>query len=123
MTIFALLINSSRRTICPTTRSILSGSRTARFTARSLAGLITACGILFRQWLGTLPDAWKYYRSPKPHSPKAFAEAYKAKRHLEPSITFLGVWDTWEALAYRAAFWRPATRRSSRSTIQPRHRS
>jgi hypothetical protein len=33
-----------------------------------LAGLITAYGILFRQSLNGLPDAWIYYRSPKPHS-------------------------------------------------------
>jgi len=41
-----------------------------------------------------LPDAWIYYRSPKPHSPALFAQKYKVQSHLEPAITFLGVWDT-----------------------------
>ena len=75
----------------------LFGFSRGAFTARSLAGLITACGILFRQSLGALPNAWKYYRSPKPHSPAAFTELYKNDRvqsHQDPCITFLGVWDT-----------------------------
>lgn len=72
----------------------LFGFSRGAFTARSLAGLITACGILFRQSLSALPDAWIYYRSPKPHSPAAFAQKYKVDSHLEPTITFLGVWDT-----------------------------
>ncbi|WP_409999288.1 T6SS phospholipase effector Tle1-like catalytic domain-containing protein [Bradyrhizobium sp. SZCCHNG3015] len=48
----------------------LLGFSRGAFTARSLAGLITACGILYRQSLGALPDAWNYYRSPRPHSLK-----------------------------------------------------
>lgn len=72
----------------------LFGFSRGAFTVRSLVGLITACGILFRQSLSALPNAWIYYRSPKPHSPAAFAETYKVECHLEPAITFLGVWDT-----------------------------
>ena len=72
----------------------LFGFSRGAFTARSLAGLITACGILFRPSLGALPDAWIYYRSPRPHSPAAFATKYGVQSHLDPSITFLGVWDT-----------------------------
>src|SRR5260370_18037065 len=72
----------------------LFGFSRGAFTARSLAGLITACGILFRQSLGALPDAWIYYRSEKPHSPAAFAAKYQVQCHLDISITFLGVWDT-----------------------------
>jgi uncharacterized protein (DUF2235 family) len=72
----------------------LFGFSRGAFTARSLAGLITACGILLRQSLSALPDAWIYYRSPKPHSPQTFAEQYKIKTHVTPQITFLGVWDT-----------------------------
>jgi uncharacterized protein (DUF2235 family) len=70
----------------------LFGFSRGAFTARSLVGLITACGILFRQSLGALPEAWIYYRSSKPHSPATFATKYGC--HLDPSITFLGVWDT-----------------------------
>jgi uncharacterized protein (DUF2235 family) len=72
----------------------LFGFSRGAFTARSLAGLITACGILFRQSLAALPDAWAYYRSPKPHLPAAFATKYGVQSHLDPSIAFLGVWDT-----------------------------
>jgi uncharacterized protein (DUF2235 family) len=72
----------------------LFGFSRGAFTARSLVGLITACGILFRQSLSALPDAWIYYRSPKPHSPAAFAQKYNVQSHIDPAITFLGVWDT-----------------------------
>jgi uncharacterized protein (DUF2235 family) len=72
----------------------LFGFSRGAFTVRSLAGLITACGILFRQSLGALPDAWVYYRSAKPHSPAAFAAKYAVQCHVDCSVTFLGVWDT-----------------------------
>jgi Uncharacterized alpha/beta hydrolase domain (DUF2235) len=39
-------------------------------------------------------NAWIYYRSPKPHSPAAFASKYQVRCHLDPKITLLGVWDT-----------------------------
>jgi len=72
----------------------LFGFSRGAFTVRSLAGLITAYGILFRQSLNGLPDAWIYYRSPKRHSPPAFAAEYQLQCHLDSPITFLGVWDT-----------------------------
>lgn len=91
-------IRSAYQFICqnyvPGDEIYLFGFSRGAFTVRSLAGLITACGILFRQSLGALPDAWKYYRSPKPHSPAAFASQSSAQCHLQPEITFLGVWDT-----------------------------
>lgn len=86
--------NSSPKMTSPAMRYIFSGFPVALFTVRSLAGLITACGILFRPSLGALPDAWIYYRSPKPHSPAFFATKYGVQSHLDPSITPLGVWDT-----------------------------
>ena len=72
---------------------VLGFSRGA-FTARSLAGMISACGILKRQALGSLVDAWAYYRSDKPHSPAEFAAKYTRDVHLDATIKFLGVWDT-----------------------------
>jgi uncharacterized protein (DUF2235 family) len=96
----------------------LFGFSRGAFTARSLAGLITACGILFRESLNALPDAWIYYRSPKPHAPEAFAAKYKVKCHLKPQITFLGVWDTVGSLGFRAARSRRPIRTSSRFTIR-----
>jgi hypothetical protein len=44
--------------------------------------------------MAALPDAWIYYRSPKPHSRLAFAAEYQLQCHLDSPITFLGVWDT-----------------------------
>src|SRR4030081_595939 len=85
-------IRSAYQFICqnyvPGDEIYLFGFSRGAFTVRSLAGLITACGILFRQSLAALPDAW-YYRSPKPHSPAAFATQYGVQNHLDPLITFL----------------------------------
>ncbi len=72
----------------------LFGFSRGAFTVRSLVGLITACGILHRESLSALPAAWIYYRSPKPHSAAVFAQEKKVQCHLQPAITFLGVWDT-----------------------------
>ncbi|CAA2160902.1 hypothetical protein MBRA_06057 [Methylobacterium brachiatum] len=72
----------------------LFGFSRGAFTARSLVGLISACGVLKRQSLASLPDAWAYYRSSKPHSPKDFAVRSKAQVHDGVTIKFLGVWDT-----------------------------
>jgi uncharacterized protein (DUF2235 family) len=91
-------IRSAYQFICqnyvPGDEIYLFGFSRGAFTVRSLAGLVTACGILFRQSLENLPEAWKYYRGPKPHSPAAFAKQCSAQCHLQPEVTFLGVWDT-----------------------------
>jgi uncharacterized protein (DUF2235 family) len=76
----------------------LFGFSRGAFTARSLAGLINACGILTRQKLGDLPYAWKYYRSDPPHSPQTFKETYNTDCHTDAKIKFLGVWETVGAL-------------------------
>lgn len=91
-------IRSAYQFICqnyvPGDEIYLFGFSRGAFTVRSLAGLITACGILFRQSLETLPAAWLYYRTGvKPHSPTAFATSCGAQCH-PPVIAFLGVWDT-----------------------------
>jgi uncharacterized protein (DUF2235 family) len=91
-------IRSAYQFICqnyvPGDEIYLFGFSRGAFTARSLAGFITACGILFRQSLEALPAAWAYYRkTPKPHSPDAFAKSCNATFH-PPTVTFLGVWDT-----------------------------
>jgi uncharacterized protein (DUF2235 family) len=91
-------IRSAYQFICqnyiPGDEIYLFGFSRGAFTVRSLVGLITACGVLFRQSLEALPDAWKYYRSPKPHSPATFAQQCRAQCHLLQEVTFLGVWDT-----------------------------
>lgn len=91
-------IRSAYQFICqnyiPGDELYLFGFSRGAFTVRSLAGLVTACGILFRQSLGAIPAAWDYYRTPKPHSPAMFAKQTGVECHLEAVITFLGVWDT-----------------------------
>jgi len=76
----------------------LFGFSRGAFTARSLAGLINACGILKRQKLGDLPNAWAYYRTLGPHSPQEFKERYRTDCHVDAEVKFLGVWDTVGAL-------------------------
>jgi len=68
------------------------------YTVRSLVGFINACGILKRQSLGKIPDAWEYYRSDPPHCPKAFIAKYHAECHTDAKVNFLGVWETVGAL-------------------------
>ena len=82
----------------PDDEIFLFGFSRGAYTARSLAGLINACGILKRQKLGDLPNAWAYYRSDRPHSPEAFQAKYKTECYPKAEIKFLGVWDTVGAL-------------------------
>lgn len=64
------------------------------YTARSLVGFLNACGVLKRQELGHLPDAWAYYRSNPPHSVEDFCMKYKTNCHADVKVDFLGVWET-----------------------------
>jgi uncharacterized protein (DUF2235 family) len=77
----------------------LFGFSRGAYTARSLAGLIAACGILKRQKLGDIGKAWTYYRTALlPHSPQEFIRLYQTEAHQDAEIKFLGVWDTVGAL-------------------------
>jgi len=76
----------------------LFGFSRGAFTARSLTGFINACGLLKRQKLGDLGQAWSYYRGSGPHSPHDFISRYDSDSHLDVEIKFLGVWDTVGAL-------------------------
>jgi uncharacterized protein (DUF2235 family) len=76
----------------------LFGFSRGAYTARSLTGLISACGILKRQRLGDLPYAWAYYRSDPPHSPQQFLAKYNTDSHVGARIKFVGVWETVGAL-------------------------
>jgi uncharacterized protein (DUF2235 family) len=76
----------------------LFGFSRGAFTARSVAGLISACGILKRQNLGDLPSAWAYYRTTGPRSPEDFLQKCNTDCHTGAKIKFLGVWDTVGAL-------------------------
>lgn len=70
------------------------------FSARSLAGFVGSCGLLKRQRLDAIADAWTYYRKVRTRSPEDFAGRIggSAPNHLDVAIDFLGVWDTVGAL-------------------------
>lgn len=57
-------------------------------------GFLNACGVLKRQELGHLPDAWAYYRAEPPHSAEDFSVKYKTSCHADVKVNFLGVWET-----------------------------
>jgi uncharacterized protein (DUF2235 family) len=76
----------------------LFGFSRGAYTARSLVGFLNGCGVLKRERLGDLPNAWGYYRASPPHSPEAFKEKYRTDCHTDAKVNFLGVWDTVGAL-------------------------
>ncbi len=76
----------------------LFGFSRGAFSARSLAGLIAATGLLKRQRLADLSRAWSYYRKTDERSPADFCRRHGTDCHLEVPIAFLGVWDTVGAL-------------------------
>lgn len=76
----------------------LFGFSRGAFTARSLAGLIGACGLLTKSTLGRLMEAWTYYRtSPKQRSADML-EKLLEWAHQDVPIACIGVWDTVGAL-------------------------
>ncbi len=76
----------------------LFGFSRGAFTARSLAGFVSASGLLKRQKLGDIAEAWNYYRTADPRSPADFCQLHGSDCHTNVVITFLGVWDTVGAL-------------------------
>jgi uncharacterized protein (DUF2235 family) len=76
----------------------LFGFSRGAFSARSLAGLIGACGILKRQRLGDLGKAWHYYKRTAIRSPEDFVARTGTDTHFGVEIQFVGVWDTVGAL-------------------------
>ena len=83
----------------------LFGFSRGAYTVRSLAGLIRNCGILKRQFLGRLPDAYRLYRRRDENSHPALNESRLFRRSFSyesdacvTRIKFIGVWDTVGAL-------------------------
>jgi uncharacterized protein (DUF2235 family) len=72
------------------------------FTARSLAGMIYNVGILKREKLHLLEEAFKHYRDRSekwhPDNEDHSKQFRKNHAHETEAITFLGVWDTVGAL-------------------------
>lgn len=73
----------------------LFGFSRGAYTARSLAGLIRKCGIIKKNDLDLISDAYSLYRD-KAHGPNSpEAESFrKENSHEAGSIRLLGVWDT-----------------------------
>lgn len=82
----------------PGDQIFLFGFSRGAFTARSLSGFISCCGLLKRQSLGDLTSAWTYYRGGGARSPADFCRQNGSDCHEHVSIDFLGVWDTVGAL-------------------------
>jgi uncharacterized protein (DUF2235 family) len=76
----------------------LFGFSRGAFSARSLAGLISACGLLKRQRVDDIHKAWTFYREAKDRNPKEFVKRNQTDVHEDVTIKFLGVWDTVGAL-------------------------
>jgi uncharacterized protein (DUF2235 family) len=79
----------------------LFGFSRGAYTARSLAGLIRKCGILKNQDLCIIQEAYDFYRDRSDDSMpgKLLSENFIAKNsYPNPSIKFIGVWDTVGAL-------------------------
>lgn len=86
----------------------LFGFSRGAYTVRSLAGLIYNCGLLRRECIRKLPDAYELYRRPNEDT-LAAPEGADAVRFRQmycrsdlpcgrPEIDVLGVWDTVKAL-------------------------
>jgi uncharacterized protein (DUF2235 family) len=82
------------------------------FTARSLGGFIGASrGLLYRQKLHKLEEAWEYYRAP-PETRNSFLLHNEIEMHVrtDVKITCLGVWDTVGALGIPSDLFNMANR-------------
>jgi uncharacterized protein (DUF2235 family) len=75
----------------PADEIFLFGFSRGAFSARSLCGFITASGLLKRQTLARVAEAWDYYRTPPRKRAK---KVYTVDRHEKVEVKCLGVWDT-----------------------------
>jgi uncharacterized protein (DUF2235 family) len=76
----------------------LFGFSRGAFTARSLAGLIRNSGILRRENVSWIDQAWVLYRSSADTPRGVAATLFRRAYSFEPRIQFIGVWDTVGAL-------------------------
>lgn len=72
----------------------LFGFSRGAYTARSVGGLVRNCGILRRENLDRIDDAYALYRA-RAESPRGTASTlFRSAYAYEPGIRFIGVWDT-----------------------------
>jgi Uncharacterized alpha/beta hydrolase domain (DUF2235) len=110
------------RNVCDTYRFIVEnyepgdelfffGFSRGAFTARSTVGLVRNAGILRREHVNLIPDAYALYRSrtdtktPRGREATLFRRSYSH----ETDIHFIGVWDTVGALGVPVEGWRLAS--------------
>lgn len=73
----------------------LFGFSRGAYTARSLAGLIRKCGIIKKNDLNLINEAYKLYRDKSQAPDQNVATAFRSKYSYEVThIKFIGVWDT-----------------------------
>lgn len=87
-------------TFQPGDEIFLFGFSRGAYTARSLVGLIRNSGLLRREHMDRIGEAYRLYRSRRPdvHPRQREAVLFRRTFSHEPSIRFLGVWDTVGAL-------------------------
>ncbi|MEV0174620.1 DUF2235 domain-containing protein [Streptomyces sp. NPDC050803] len=101
----------------PDDELFLFGFSRGAFTARSLVGLVRNCGILRRDHLDRIPEAWALYRDRIEHPNGAAATLFRRSYARETEIRFIGVWDTVGSLGIPApsATWlQPTANRFNR---------
>ena len=75
----------------------LVGFSRGAYTARSTAGMIRKVGVLRKEHLDRLPEAYRLYRGPlHPDAPES--QAFRRAYAQEAPLRFIGVWDTVGAL-------------------------
>lgn len=72
----------------------LFGFSRGAYTVRSLAGMIYCSGLLFRQNITLVGEAFALYRDPQIKPGDWAARLFRETHGHEPDITFLGCWDT-----------------------------
>lgn len=90
------------------------------FTARSLVGFISSCGLLGRHSLNRLPEAWASYRARRPRRPAGTsADAWRKQQEerrraimaelgaRDVRVACIGVWDTVGALGVPLRWFNP----------------
>lgn len=84
----------------------LFGFSRGAYTARAIAGMINAIGILPKDLWEQLPAAYQYYRT----EPKQRNRNLYEKNH-RPTINMIGVWDTVGALGVPTPILQPISKR------------
>ena len=83
----------------------LFGFSRGAFTARSLCGFLSACGLLERHAMRRLLEAWELYRQPEDQRDPDKLAALRAVSRCDVRVKCIGVWDTVGALGVPGELW------------------